>query len=138
MSTEQNKTIARRCVEEFWNRGDAAVANELFAEDCVFQIAAAPEMGRGPGAAVEFMTYVRSGIHSFQAYVHDMVAEGEKVVVYGGGRGIHGGEQMGAAPTGKEVEMKGVLTLRIVDGKIVEYRGDWDTSSFIQQIGAKA
>ena len=33
MSTEQNKAIARRSIEELWNDRNVAVIDELFAED---------------------------------------------------------------------------------------------------------
>jgi hypothetical protein len=33
MSTEQNKAIARRSIEELWNDRNAEVIDELFAED---------------------------------------------------------------------------------------------------------
>ena len=136
MSEEQNRWIARRCMEDFWGKGDASIADEIFAEDCVFHIPSAPPMGRGPQAAKEFLAYVHSGFKEFQTVVDRVIANGNIAVAYGFGQGIHTGEQLGAASTGNKVVMRGVLTLRIDDGKIVDYRADWDTAAFEKQIGA--
>ena len=137
MSEAENYSIARRCMEDFWGQGDASVADEIFAEDCVFYVPSAPPMGRGPQAAKDFMAHVRSGFKDFQTVVDRVITNSDIAIVYGMGRGIHVGDVLGAPPTGNQVTMKGVLTLQIVDGKIVNYQADWDTASFARQIGAK-
>ena len=135
MSEDQNRRIAHRCMEEFWGKGDASVADEIFAEDCVFHVPSAPAMGRGPRAAKEFQAFIRSGFTDFQITVDRVIANGNIAVVYGSGRGIQVGEQLGASPTGNMVTMRGVLTLQIVEGKIVDYRADWDTAAFAREVG---
>ena len=135
MSEEQNRRIAQRCMEDFWGKGDASVADEIFAEDCVFHVPSAPPMGRGPQAAKEFLAYVHSGFQDFQTVVDRVIANGNIAIAYGFGQGIHSGEQLGAPSNGKKVIMRGVLTLRIDDGKIVDYRADWDTAAFKKQLG---
>lgn len=137
MSEAENYSIARRCMEEFWGRGNASVADEIFAEDCVFHVPSAPSLGHGPQAAKDFMAHVRSGFKDFQTIVDRVITNSDIAIVYGIGHGIHVGEVLGAPPTGKKVTMKGVLTLQIVDGKIINYQAAWDTASFARQIGAK-
>ncbi len=136
MSEAENHMIARRCMEEFWGKGDESVADEIFAEDCQLHVPSAPPIGRGPQAAKDFMAYVRSGFTEFHTVVDRVIANGNVAIVYGMGHGIHTGEQLGAPPTGNKVTMKGVLTLLITDGKIVHYQADWDTAAFVKQIGA--
>ncbi len=136
MSEEQNRRIARRCMEDFWGKGDASVADEIFAEDCVFHIPSAPPMERGPQAAKDFLAYVHSGFEEFHTVVDRVITNGNIAIVYGSGHGIHTGGQLGAGPTGNKVIMSGVLTLRIIEGMIVDYRADWDTADFAQQIDA--
>lgn len=136
MSESENHAIARRCMEDFWGRGDASVADEIFAEDCSFHIPSAPPMGRGPQAAKDFMAFVRSGFEEFRTVVDRVITNGDIAIVYGAGHGVHVGEVLGEAPTGEKVTMKGVLTLRIAGGKVVDYQADWDTAAFIKQIGA--
>ncbi len=51
------------------------------------------------------------------------------------GRGTHRGEFQGIAPTGKRVAVPGVVFYRIADGKIAEFRGQFDRMSLMQQFG---
>lgn len=135
MSDEQNRRIAHRCMEDFWGKGDASVADEIFAKDCTFRVPGAPPLGEGPQAAKDFLALVHSGFSDFHTVVDQVITDGDITVVYGSGHGIHSGELLGASPTGDKVTMTGVLTLRIVDGMIVEYQADWDTAAFVRQTG---
>lgn len=137
MSEEQNRGIAHRCMTDFWGKGEEAIADEIFAEECIFHVPSAPPIGRGPQAAREFLAHVRSEFRDFQTVVDRVITNGNIAIVYGFGRGIHVGTP-GTGPTDEEVLMKGVLTLRILDGKIVDYRADWDTAAFEKQVGATA
>src|SRR3712207_8203751 len=51
------------------------------------------------------------------------------------GRGTHRGEVQGIPPTGRRVEMPGSVFYRIVDGKIVEFRGLFNMMGLMQQLG---
>jgi predicted ester cyclase len=42
---------------------------------------------------------------------------------------------MGLPPTGKRVEVPGSVFYRIVEGKIVEFRGQLDMMGMMQQLG---
>ena len=134
MSTEENKTIARRWNEEVWGKGNLAVIDELFAANFVFNYPA-------PGAAPNLEGYKQTvtslcvpfaDIHST---TEDMVAEGDKVAVRWTWRGIHKGEFMGVAPTGKQVAITGISIFRIVGGKIVEEWGEMDNMGMREQLG---
>ena len=48
MSTEENKALARRVLEEMFNKGNLDVADELLASDYVDHDPAMPEDIRGP------------------------------------------------------------------------------------------
>jgi hypothetical protein len=48
MTTETNKAIARRFMEEAWNSGNSAVADELISADYVAYEPGSPEPVRGP------------------------------------------------------------------------------------------
>lgn len=68
--------------------------------------------------------------------IEDQVAEGDKVVTRFSFTGTHQGEFMGIAPTGKRVTTSGMVIDRIVEGKIVEEREEWDALGMMQQLGA--
>jgi predicted ester cyclase len=63
-----------------------------------------------------------------------LIAEGDSVAERWTGRGTHLGELQGTTPTGKRVEVPGSVFYRIVDGKIVEGRGQLDMMSMMQQL----
>jgi predicted SnoaL-like aldol condensation-catalyzing enzyme len=48
MSSEQNKALARRFIEEIWNQKNLAVAKELIADTYVFHTPGSPP-GLPPG-----------------------------------------------------------------------------------------
>jgi hypothetical protein len=51
------------------------------------------------------------------------------------GRGTHLGELQGIPPTGKRGEAPGSVFYRIVDGRIVNFRGQLEMMSLMQQLG---
>ena len=55
--------------------------------------------------------------------IHDLIAEGDKVVVYGTTRATHTGTYFGKPPTGKQVSFSVITIYRFADGKVVE---SWD------------
>jgi predicted ester cyclase len=63
------------------------------------------------------------------------VAEGDLVVSYIIGRGVHEGELLGIPATHKEVETAGIVIHRVRDGKIVEYWSVTDVARVLQQLG---
>ena len=51
------------------------------------------------------------------------------------GRGTHRGNLQGIPATGKRVEVPGSVFYRIVEGKIVEFRGQLDMMGMMRQLG---
>jgi predicted ester cyclase len=51
------------------------------------------------------------------------------------GTGTHTGELMGVPPTGKRLEMTGIVIYRIAGGKIVERWAQHDVLGLMQQLG---
>ncbi|MDP7559258.1 MAG: ester cyclase [Planctomycetota bacterium] len=102
------------------NKRNPAVIDELVATDFVDHN---PMPGIAPGIEGVKQT---AAIHSaafpdlVEIAFHDMIAEGDKVVVRWTVTGTHRGEMLGIPPTGKQVTLTGVDIFRIVDGKLVE------------------
>ena len=61
--------------------------------------------------------------------------EGDRVAERWTGRGTHLGELRDIPPTGKHVEVPGSVFYRIAEGKIVEFRGQFDMMGLMQQLG---
>ena len=132
MSAEENKALVRRFVEEFWNEGTAAAADELMAID------AAIHMPTGEVVNLDglksFAGTFRGAFPDWHSTFEELIAEGDRVAERWTGRGTHRGELQGIPPTGKRVEVPGSVFYRIVGGKIVEFRGQLDMMSLMQQL----
>jgi len=131
MGPEENKALVRRFVEEFWNRGDLAAADELMTADVTIH---APVDG-GMAGLKAFNAMFRSAFPDWRATAQELIAEGDLVAERWTGRGTHRGELRDIAPTGRRVEVPGVVFYRIVDGRIAEFRGQFDQLSLLRQLG---
>jgi predicted ester cyclase len=67
--------------------------------------------------------------------VHDVIAEGDKVVARNTVTGTHQGEFMGVAPTGKSVTYDEIFIFRFANGRVVETWGVVDVYAQMKQIG---
>jgi len=121
MTPEANKTIVRRYIDEL-NHRNLAILDELVAD--------------------EFREAVRQGynrnVTAFPDYfveIHDMIAEGDQVVVEWTHRGTHSGLYDGIPATGKTITGTAISIYRVIDGRITEARGIWDRGEVWQQLG---
>jgi steroid delta-isomerase-like uncharacterized protein len=135
--SDRNKQIARRLIEEGFNKGDRATADELVAENYVYR---EPTVGekRGPKGFIELMTMYRTAFPDARMTIKEQVAEGDTVVTRWTGNGTHRGELMGIAPTGKQVSVEGVSISRIVNGKVAEEFSTYDALGMFKQLGVAA
>jgi steroid delta-isomerase-like uncharacterized protein len=133
MSAEENKALVEQFVEEFWNEGNTATADELMAIDAEIHMPTG-EMVDIDGLK-SFATTWRGSFPDWHSTFEELIAEGDRVAERWTGRGTHRGELQGIPPTGKRVETPGSVFYRIVDGKIVEFRGQLDMMSLMQQLG---
>jgi hypothetical protein len=67
--------------------------------------------------------------------IHQVVGEGDTVVVYATHHARHTGELMGIAPTGHEVAYDYVHIVRFRDGKVVDHWGVRDDLTLMRQLG---
>ncbi len=133
MSTEQNKAVVRRFVEEVLSQGNLALIDELFASDYTNYGFGQP-FGREGFLAV--LGQFRSAFPDLRFTIEDMVAEGDRVMIRGTARGTHRGEFNGIPPTGKQITVSLMTDYRLANGKIVEDRPLTDMLSLLQQVGA--
>jgi steroid delta-isomerase-like uncharacterized protein len=136
MSAQENKVLVERFVEEFWNEGNTATADELMAVDAEIHMPTG-EMVDIDGLKSFARTW-RGSFPDWHSTFEELIAEGDRVAERWTGRGTHRGELQGIPPTSKRVETPGSVFYRIVDGKIVEFRGQLDMMSLMQQLGVIA
>jgi steroid delta-isomerase-like uncharacterized protein len=128
---EAHKAVVRQFVDAFWSGGNMDAADELMTDDVVIH---EPEVGSREGLKA-FATSLRSAFPDWHSTLEELVVEGDRVVERWTGRGTHQGPFQGIAPTGNPVEVPGVVFYRIADGKIAEFRGQFDRMRLLQQLG---
>ena len=135
MGAETNTEIVRRVTEEPW-RGDFDLIDEHVAASYVGHDPSQPEPVRGPDGFKEFIRTYRAAFRDARITIDHMFADGDFVATRWTGRGVHEGELMGIAPTGKEATVTGITITRFEGGKIVEDWTNWDTLGMLVQLGA--
>ena len=136
MSVEQNKEITRRLVEEVFNRGNLGVVDEIMAPNFVEHEELPPGIPRNREGALQLFGMLRSAFPDFKATIQDLIAEGDKVVVYMTWTGTQKGEFMGIPPSGKRMTVPVIDILRFDGDQVTEHWGLMDVMSMMQQLGA--
>ena len=131
---EENKAKQRRVFEEALNKGNMAVVDEVIDTNYVSE---SPQgLHKGTEAVKQGFATLRNAFPDIAFTIEDMIAEEDKVVSRVTCRGTHKGEFMGIAPTGKKMEINGIIITRWVDGKEVEAWEVIDMLGMMQQLGA--
>jgi predicted ester cyclase len=129
------ETVARRLIEEGFNRGDLAVAEELTARDLVEHQDFGPGHATGADGVKAVIQSLRRAFSDFHLEIEDLVVDGELVWLRMTGTGTHDGPFMGHQPTGKRMRTPVFDVLRIVDGRMVEHWGVPDRLGALFQLG---
>jgi steroid delta-isomerase-like uncharacterized protein len=134
MSITENKTLALRILDEVFSQGDVGALNELFSTDIVVHD---PDKElRGLEQVKQGMLRLRMAFPDLHYTAEDMIAEEDKVVIRFTGRGTHQGEFRGVPATGKSMTYTGIIILRFVEQKVVDYWAVSDALGIFQQLGA--
>jgi steroid delta-isomerase-like uncharacterized protein len=137
-TTEENKELVKRVLEEAFSRGDVDVLEEVLADDFVAHAPSEPGHGaetQDRERLAEEIERNREAFPDMTFTVEEIVAEGDTVAVRWSARGTHEGELMGMEPTGEAVDMRGMNFLHIENGKIAEDWVLWDSLGMMQQLG---
>jgi len=134
----QNKVIVRRYFEEGWNQRKPAIMDELIAIDAIDHDPANPGVSPGPKGQKELLAKYTSAFPDTKFTLGDLIGDGDLVAVRWTVRGTHRGELQGIAPTGRQVNLTGIMIARIANGKIAETWSNWDALGMLQQLGVAA
>jgi hypothetical protein len=131
------KAVARRYREQIWNQGALNVADEIFAPTCAFHNfdPITPALEEGPAGAKKLVTSYRTAFPDARFTLDDVFAEGDRVLIRWTAQGTHTGSLMGIGPTRMKVTVHGMDVYRVAGSKIQEIWVNWDTMSFMQQLG---
>ena len=130
-----NKVIARRLVEEGYNKHDLKLLDEIFTADAQSHDPQQPTVGRGPDGVRQSMQGYITAFPDSKATIEREIGDGDYVVQHLRTSGTHTG-QLGLIPaTGKKTSVTGVITSKFKDGKIVETWSLFDQLGLMQQLG---
>ena len=137
MSAEENKRFVQRYIQAIDDNdtSDWSILDDYIAEDFVAHNPPIPGVSldrEGMKQAAEIFRVATPGRHEILL----QVAEGDLVVSYVVGRGVHAGELLGIQATNNEVETAGIAIHRVRDGRIVEYWSVTDVARVLMQVGA--
>ena len=131
-STDQHTTIIRECFA-YASKRDRAGLERILSPDFVIH---APEEHRGVDGLLEMVETFRSALPDLAVTVDHQFANGDYVATRFTVRGTHGGELLGAPPTGRSVAMTGITVSRCEDGRIAEEWELVDVAGLLQQVAA--
>lgn len=136
MSIEDNKRLVRRLYEETDKQNFAAL-DEFFSNDLIdHDPPPIPDLKPGLEGIKQAFKVFASAYPDGTHVIQDLIAEGDRVVVRVSGTGTQTGEFKGIKPTGKKVEMTGIVIYRFEGGKIVERWAQHNFLGFVmQQLG---
>jgi steroid delta-isomerase-like uncharacterized protein len=134
MSTEQNKAIIRRWIEEGWNKGNLAVIDQVYAPDYL-QHEPAPETVSSSEALKHYVGVYQAAFPDLNLSIEDLIAEGDKVVWRFKSSGHNNGPFMGMPATGKPGSITGIVIFRLENNRIVEGWVNIDALGLMQQLG---
>jgi ketosteroid isomerase-like protein len=128
--SDQHKRIARRLLEELFERGNLAAADELVHPDFVNH-EAPPDNPQGPEGLKETVSWLRGLWGPMRVEIEDEIAEDDKVVARVTMHGRHLGEFL----TGKEFAVEQIHIWRIADGQVIEHCSVRDDLGQALQLG---
>jgi steroid delta-isomerase-like uncharacterized protein len=130
-----NKAVVHRLIDAFWNAGQAAAFDEVFAPDYVDHD---PAPGQPPDREGfrQFAGALRTALPDMHSTVDDLLAEGDRVAWRYSLQATHTGPLLGIPATGKPITMTGMSIDRFAGGQIVERWSQLDTLGLLSQLGA--
>jgi steroid delta-isomerase-like uncharacterized protein len=133
MSTEGNKDLVRRYYDEVLNQGRIETLDELAVPDYQENDPLPGQRAGLDGLRDRVSIFLSATSPHFT--VHDVIAEGDRVVVRWTNAGKHVGEFFGIPPTDREFTIAGIDIHRVQDGRLAEHWHVVDQLTMLQQLG---
>ncbi len=133
MCLEQNKALAQRLYDDFFNRRHLALVAQIVTADYINH-AAPPNTDSGRAGLVEQVTLLCAAFPDNRHVIEDLIAEGDKVVARVTFSGTQTGPFRGVAPTGRRVSQEQIHVLRIAGGKVAEHWAVRDDLGLMEQL----
>jgi steroid delta-isomerase-like uncharacterized protein len=133
--SDENKQIARKLMEECWNKGNIEMVDELMSSNCKHHDPVFPSLTTGANSYRQHIQTCKAGFPDLQFTIEDTIAERNEVVLHWKGHGTHRGPFLGMPATHRSATVTGTSIHRIEKNKIVELWTDWNLLSLMEQLG---
>ncbi|MFI5179839.1 MAG: ester cyclase [Thermoanaerobaculia bacterium] len=134
MSEGQNAALARRFIDEVWNRGRSEVVRELLHPQAVGHLEGFEV--RGPEGFLPAWASLLGAFPDLKIIIQALVEQGDNVVVRWTASGTHKGPHLGVPPTMKLIGFRGITWLRFSEGRIIESWDSWNQGRLIHDLEA--
>ena len=134
-TTKANLEVVSRFIEEFKNKANQEIVDELMSPDFVHHLTD-PRLPEGREAIKLLGQSIVAGFPDVHASVQDLLADGDKVIERTQTSATHTGEFNGIPPTGRQVGWTEMHIYRLEGGKIVELWSEIDLLGLLVQLGA--
>ncbi len=137
MSGDASRKLFQRYFDVVANEGNLDVADEIFAPDYRHHDPANPDPRPmiGAQAVKDHLTGLKGAFPDLVFEVEDMLADDDGIVVRWTARGTNTGDYFGMPATGKPIEITGMNTWQVRDGKAIEGWVNRDDIGLLQQLG---
>ena len=135
MSTETNKALVRRWIEDGWNAGQLALIDELYTPNVVQHDPGSPVPVTSSAALKGYVGAFLTAFPDLHFTIDDLMAEADKVLWRFTSQATHTGPLMNIPPTGKSAIVTGMVLFRVENDKIAEVWVNVDTLGMLQAIG---
>ncbi|MFQ4139370.1 ester cyclase [Nodosilinea sp. PGN35] len=131
-----HKALARQFCTATWGQGNLAAVDRFTSPDFIIDYPILPAPLDRDGFKA-WLSDVHTAFPDLQLTITDAIAEADKVALCWTVEGTNTGPigLLNLAATGKSVHYTGILIYRIVNGRIVEERGEEDALGLFKQLG---
>lgn len=129
-----NPSLVRQIFDQAFNLGNLSIVDESVSAAGITHMASwgVPPSRMG---LKQLISAYRIAFPDLHCTVEDEIHQGNKLAAHWTMRGTHKGDFFGSRPTGRLVEVQGIIFARVANGQIVEYWTLIDEMSMLQQLG---
>lgn len=130
-----HKRLVRELTEVVWNRRGLDRIPEFYAPDFVADYRPYVPLREGHEGIRRMVEGAWAAFLDYHEELHELIAEGDRVVIHLTISGTQQGQWGPLPPTGRRVQFEEIVILQIHDGKVRRQRGIADNLNALRQLG---
>lgn len=134
MTNDQIKAMVIRLYAEAIDGDNEALIDEICHPEMVIQDPIQGTM-HGREAFKQLIRFFKGAFPGFRTEIHQVIVEGDSIVIHHTHHCVHTGDFLGLPPTGNQVVVSGLELTRLRDGKFSEWWRHDDDAGLLRQIG---